>query len=167
VRGRMVIGILGGRRDPGQLGFAPPVSKRIQATPNTHLTVQAKARKRKFYIVTVLILVAVIGSAAVIVEYVDSSYVSIEVIGSSHASLALSYDSTSVTLSASENATVEVLPHASLTVTADPVSPYTVVHWDVSGPTATQEGQNSVVFQTGQGGGVIHVSAELATNSSG
>lgn len=128
---------------------------------------QVASKRRRFYIITVAVLVTIIGSAAFIVEYVDGSYVRIEVIGTSGASLVVSYDSTSVTLSASENATVEVLPHVNVTITANLASPYTVVHWDISGATAAQKGQNSVDFLTGNGGSVVHVSAELTTNSTG
>lgn len=128
---------------------------------------QEPSRKRRFYVVTVVMLAAVIGSAALILAYVDSSYVRIEVAGNSHASFVLSYDSTSVTLSASENATVEVLPHANVTITAIPVSPYAVVRWDISGTTTTRIAQNAVSFPTGQGGSTIHISAYLATNSTG
>jgi hypothetical protein len=128
---------------------------------------QATSKRRRFYIITVVVLVTIIGSAALIVEYVDGSYVRIEVTGTSKASFVVSYDSTSVTLSASENATVEVLPHVNVTITASPASQYAVVHWDISGATAAQKGQNSVDFLTGQGGSVVDVSAELATNSTG
>lgn len=129
---------------------------------------QTSPKRRRFYtIITIVVLVAIVGSAALIVVYIDESYVRIEVVGTSDASFVVAYDSTSVTLSASENVTVEVLPHVNVTVTAVAVTPYTVVHWDISGAAATQKGQDAIVFPTGEGGSVIRVSAKLATNSSG
>ena len=123
-------------------------------------------KRRRFYAITALILIAIIGSAIIIVAYEDESYVRIEVSGTANASFVVSYDSTSVTLSASESATVEVLPHSNVTITAEPVAPFIVIRWDVSGATVTPRGQNSINFLTGQGGSSVHVSAELAANSS-
>jgi hypothetical protein len=127
---------------------------------------QGRSKRRRFYAITAVVLVAILGTAVFIVEYIDDSYVKIEVTGARNTSLVLSYDSTSLTLSPSENATVEVLPHANVTVTADPAAPYTVVHWDVIGVTAIDKGNDSVDFLTGQGGSAIRVSVALASNSS-
>jgi hypothetical protein len=126
---------------------------------------QVTSKRRKFYTITVVVLAAIIGSAALIVVYVDDSYVRIEVSGTSKASFVVSYDSTSAPLTASENATVEVLPHVNVTITADPVAPYEVVSWQVSGATAVKVGQNSVDFLTGPSGSLVRVSAQLGTNS--
>lgn len=124
-------------------------------------------RRRRFYIITAAIFVAILGFSVLIVEYVNYSYVKIEVTGSSDASFVVSYDSTSATINASQNAAIEVLPHANVTVTAYPVASYGVVNWSVNGATATGKGPDAIDFVTGQGGSTIKVSAELAANSSG
>jgi|SRR5271154_370034 beta-lactamase superfamily II metal-dependent hydrolase len=127
---------------------------------------QTTSKRRLFYTITAVAFVAILGTAVFIVVYLDDSYVKIEVTGASNTSLVLSYDSTKLTLSPSENATVEVLPHANVTITANPTAPYTVAHWDVGGATAIEKGQDSVNFLTGQGGSAIRVSIVLAANSS-
>ena len=127
---------------------------------------QRAPNRRRFYIITVIVLVAVLGSALFIFEYLQYSYVSIQVLGNKETSFTVSYDSTTASLSPAQNATVEVLPHANVTITAHVASPYSVVKWDVAGTTFTQKGQNEVNFLTGGGGAVILVSVEL-TNSSG
>jgi beta-lactamase superfamily II metal-dependent hydrolase len=127
---------------------------------------QTTSKRRLFYTITAVVIVAILGTAVFIVVYLDDSYVKIEVTGTSNTSLVLSYDSTKLTLSPSEDATVEVLPYANVTITANPTAPYTVAHWDVGGATATEKGQDSVNFLTGQGGSAIRVSVVLATNSS-
>ena len=128
---------------------------------------QTRQRRKRFYVITVVVLIAILGSAIFIVEYFDNSYVKIVVTGTSHSSFVISYDSTSVTLSASENATVEVLPHANLTITAIPATSYAVAHWDVNGANVTQRSQDTINFLTAQGGTTIHVSAELVVSASG
>ena len=128
--------------------------------------IQATQNRRKFYIITGLVLITIIGTAIFIVAYMNYSYVKIEVVGSSSTSFVLAYDSISTPLSASENATVEVLPHANVTITASPTAGYTVVRWNVSGVTFTQKAPDSINFLTGQGGTAIRVSAELARANS-
>jgi beta-lactamase superfamily II metal-dependent hydrolase len=127
---------------------------------------QTPSKRRLFYTITAVVFIAILGTAVFIVMYLDDSYVKIEVSGTSNTSLVVSYDSTKLTLSPSENATIEVLPHANVTITANPTAPYTVVHWDVGGASAIEKGQDSVNFLTGQGGSAIQVSVALATNSS-
>ena len=112
---------------------------------------EANRNRRKFYIIT---------------AYIDLSYVKINVVGNSSTSFAISYDSTNATLPTSESATVEVLPHVDVTITATVTPPSTIVRWDVSGATFTQRGQDSITFVTGGGGSAIQISVEL-TNSSG
>jgi hypothetical protein len=129
--------------------------------------VQTNPNRRKFYIIAAAILIAVIGTAVLITAYVDYSYVKIEVVSNSSTTFVVSYDSTSVTLTPSENATVEVLPHANVTVTATIASPSVILRWDVSGATPTQKGPDAIYFVTGDGGTTIQVSVELGTNSSG
>ncbi len=128
---------------------------------------QTNPNKRKFYIIAAAILVAVIGTAVFITAYIDYSYVKIEVVSNSSTTFVVSYDSTSAPLTPSENATVEVLPHANVTITATVTSPYVILHWDVSGATPTQKGPDTIYFSTGGGGTTIQVSVELGTNSSG
>ncbi len=127
---------------------------------------EANRNRRKFYIITAVMLVAIIGTAVFITAYIDLSYVKINVVGNSSTSFAISYDSTNATLPTSESATVEVLPHVDVTITATVTPPSTIVRWDVSGATFTQRGQDSITFVTGGGGSAIQISVEL-TNSSG
>ena len=134
----------------------------MRAAPTTART----GNRRKFYIITATVLIAILGAAALIVVDVEYSYVKIEVLGNSATSFTISYDTTGTTLTPSENATVEVLPHANVTVTVSVSSPYSVLKWDVSGVTASPEGANSIRFVTGQGGSVILIALQLAKNSS-
>jgi hypothetical protein len=128
---------------------------------------QKNPNRRKFYIITAVVLIAVVGIAVFITEYVEYSYVKIEVVGNSSTSFVLSYDSTSASLSPSENATVEVLPHADVTITATVSAPYSILRWDVIGVTPTQNGPDSIHFLTGSGGQTILVSVELTESLSG
>ena len=130
-------------------------------------SMQTNQNRRKFYIIAAAILVAVIGTAIFITAYIDYSYVKIEVVSNSSTTFVLSYDSTSATLAPSENATVEVLPHANVTITATIASPSVILRWDVNGATPTQKGPDAIYFVTGNGGTTIQVSVELGANSSG
>jgi hypothetical protein len=129
-------------------------------------TAATKTNQRRFYIITAAVLIAILGVAAIIVVDTEYSYVKIEVLGNSATSFTISYDSTSTNLTPSENATVEVLPHANVTVTASVSPPYSVLKWDVSGATTSQKGANTIQFVTGQGGSVILIALELTRNSS-
>lgn len=122
--------------------------------------------RRRFYIITAIVLVAVLGSALFIVEYLDYSYANIQVLGNKETSFTISYDSTSTSLTPSENATVEVLPHANVTVKAQVASPYDIVRWDVVGVSFSQEGPDSINFVTGAGGSVVHIAVEVAMSNS-
>lgn len=127
---------------------------------------QTNTNKRKFYIITTVVLITIIGTAVFITAYVELSYVKINVVGNSSTSFVVSYDSTSATLPSSESATVEVLPHVNVTITATVTAPSSILRWTISGVAFTQRGQDVISFVTGGGGSVIQVSVEL-TNSSG
>ena len=68
-------------------------------------------RRRRFYIITIAVFLIIILFAAVIIVYTEESYAKIEVTGTAHAYFVLSYDSTNTDHPASQNVTVEVLPH--------------------------------------------------------
>lgn len=123
--------------------------------------------RRKFYIITAVVLIVIFASAALLIEDIGYTYVNIQVVGNSKVSFVISYDSSTTSLAPSENATVEVLPHVNVTVTATVASPYAIQKWDISGVTFTQKGEDSVDFVTGSGGSVVQVSVELATGQSG
>ncbi len=128
---------------------------------------KANPRRRRFYVITALVFAAILGIAVFIVVDLEFSYAKIEIVGNSQVSFVVSYDSTSATISPSENATVEVLPHVNVTVTAMVSAPYTVIHWDVAGAVPHQKGPNAIVFLTGAGGSTVQLSVELGTNASG
>lgn len=129
-------------------------------------SMQTNPNRRKFYIIAAAILLAVIGTAVFITAYIDYSYVKIEVVSNSSTTFVVSYDSTSATLTPSENATVEVLPHVNVTITATVTSPDVILRWEVSGATPTQKGPDAIYFVTGGGGTTVQVAVELGTNSS-
>ena len=121
--------------------------------------------RRRFYIITAGVFAAIVIAALGIVLYYDYSYVNVEIAGNDNAYFVLSYDSTSVTLNVSESATIAVLPHADVTVTAVVSSPYAVSGWTVTGATYTRVTNDSVSFMTGSGDTTIQVSIELVSNS--
>lgn len=127
---------------------------------------RSNRNRRKFYIITAIVLVAIIGTAVFITAYIELSYVKIDVAGNSSTSFAISYDSANATLPSSESATVEVLPHVDVTITAIVTPPSTIVRWDVNGATFTQTGQDTITFVTGGGGSTIQISVELTNSSS-
>ncbi|MDG6926381.1 MAG: hypothetical protein JRN09_07480 [Nitrososphaerota archaeon] len=128
---------------------------------------KANPRRRQFYVITALVFAAILGIAVFIVADLEFSYAKIEILGNSQVSFVISYDSTSATISPSENATVEVLPHVNVTVTATVSAPYTVIHWDVVGAVPQQKGPDAIVFLTGAGGSTVQLSVELGTSASG
>jgi hypothetical protein len=128
---------------------------------------ETKARRRRFYIITALVFVAILGIAVFIVVDLEFSYAKIEVTGNSQVSFTVSYDSTTASISPSENATVEVLPHVNVTVTATVSAPYAIAHWNVTGAVSYQRGPDAIDFLTGAGGSTVQLSVELTTNQSG
>ena len=123
--------------------------------------------RRKFYIITAVILIVIFASAALLIEDIGYTYVNIEVVGNSKVSFVVSYDSSTTSLTPSENATVEVLPHANITITATVASPYAIQKWDISGAAYSQKAQDSVNFVTGPGGSAVKVAVELVPAQSG
>jgi hypothetical protein len=93
--------------------------------------------------------------------------VNVEIQGNDEASFVLAYDSTNVTLSVSENATVAVLPNANITITAVVNPSYVVTGWTVTGTKFHSQGNNSIGFLAGPGGGTIMVSVSLANRTAG
>ncbi len=120
-------------------------------------------RRRRFYLITAIVFAAILVGAAAIVLYIDYSYVSVKINGSPQVSFLLAYDSTNVTLSASENATIAVLPHANVTIVATVSPNYTISSWLVSG-VVFRERSGIVNFITGSGGSTITVSVQLKQN---
>lgn len=118
-------------------------------------------RRRRFYLITAVVFAVIIVAAVGIVAYFDYSYMSVEIYGNNNASFVLSYDSTNVTVSIAENATVDVLPHANVTLTAVVSSGYVVSGWVVSGATYRSVANDAINFVTGGGNTVITVSVEL------
>ena len=122
---------------------------------------------RRFHIITISVVLAIILLAAAILVYTEDSYVKVEVTGTSHAYFVLSYDSTSTTIPSSQNFTIEVLPHVDVTVTAYPSATYQILSWHTSGAQVTQTGNDTISFLTGQGGNTIMVSAVVSAESLG
>jgi hypothetical protein len=122
--------------------------------------------RRRFYIITIAVLLIIILFAAIIVVYTEDSYVKIEITGTNHTYFVLSYDSTSVTIPTSQNVTVEVLPHANVTISAHPDPQYDVINWSTSGAIVLETGNNTISLLTGQGGDTVNVSAVLVAKSS-
>lgn len=127
---------------------------------------QTNANRRKFYIITAVILTAIIGTAVFITAYIQLSYVKINIVGNHDTSFVVSYDSTSAALPSSESATIEVLPHVNVTITATVIASSSILYWDISGATLHQSGQNAISFVTGGGGSTIQVSVVLTNSSS-
>lgn len=123
--------------------------------------------RRRFYIITVAVFLTIILFAAIILVYTEDSYVKVEITGTSHAFFVLSYDSTNVTIPSAQNVTVEVLPHANVTISAHPDAPYDLLRWNTSGAKILGTGNDTISLLTGQGGDTIQVSAVLVTKSSG
>lgn len=123
--------------------------------------------RRRFHIITIAVVLAIILVAAVILVYTDDSYVKIEVIGTSHAYFVLSYDSTSLPIPSSQNVTVEVLPHVVLTIVAYPNATYQLMSWHISGAQVIQTQNDTISIMTGNGGDTVMVSAILASQASG
>lgn len=119
--------------------------------------------RRKFYTITVAVLLAIFLIAGAILVYTEDSYVKIEIAGTDHAYFVLAYDSTNVTISSSQNATVEVLPNANVTITAYPNATYSLLSWRTSGADVLRTGDNSISFLTGKGGSTVQISAVLET----
>ena len=126
---------------------------------------QPEKRRRRFYLITIGIFIAIISAVVVIVVYTDFSYASVAVSGPSSVSFVLAYDSTNLTLSAGQNATVAVLPGANVTLTASPVSPFIVSGWTVSGANYHAVGQDTINFVAGGGGNTVRVSVQLRNGS--
>lgn len=124
-------------------------------------------QRRKFYAITAIVFAAIILVAVAIVVYIDDEYVNVEITGTANASFVLAYDSSNVTLPVSQGATIAVLPHANVTVTAVLGPAYTVSHWDVTGASFHQEGSDEINFLVGPGGSTVRVSAVLTGQSAG
>jgi preprotein translocase subunit SecY len=128
---------------------------------------QMEPTRRRFYVITVAVLLAIFLFAAVILVYTEQSYVKIEVTGTNQAYFVLSYDSTNVTIPLSQNITVEVLPSANVTITAHPNATYSVSSWHTSGAEVLRTGNDTISLLTGQGGSTIQVSAVLVARFPG
>ena len=124
-------------------------------------------QKRRFYIITAVILAAIFLVAGGIVVYIDDQYVNVQITGTPNASFVLAYDSSNVTLPVSQGATIAVLPHANVTITAVLGPSYTVSRWDVTGAGFHLDGSDEIDFLAGPGGSTIRISAELANQSAG
>lgn len=127
-----------------------------------------KRLRRRFYLITVIILAVVFATAAILFEYQATSFVEMNVLGSSHSSLIITHDSQTVSLSPSENATIELPPHTNITVQASLSPPYGAVQWNVSGVSFVPTGDDTITLMTGAGGSSIQLSivAETTTTSS-
>jgi hypothetical protein len=123
--------------------------------------------RRKFYIITIAVFLIIIVFATAIIVYTEDSYVKIEVTGTAHAYFVLSYDSTNATIPASQNITVEVLPHVDLTITAYPDHLYNVSSWNTSGAQVLRTGNDTITLLTGSGGDTVKVSPVLSEGSPG
>lgn len=123
---------------------------------------QPSKRRRRFHIIMAAVLAAIIVGAIAIVVDIQYSYVNVEVEGSPDASFILRYDSTNITLPASQNATVAVLPHANVTIIAITNSSYAVSGWSVTGANYRTEANGTINFLTGSGGSAILVSVKLS-----
>jgi hypothetical protein len=126
-----------------------------------------ESTRRRFYIITIAVFLIIILFAAVIIVYTEDSYVKIEVTGTAHAYFVLSYDSTNATIPASQNVTVEVLPHVNLTISAYPDSLYNVSSWNTSGAQVLRTGADTISLMTPQGGDTVKVSPVLSARSPG
>lgn len=124
-------------------------------------------KRRRFYIITAVVFLTIILGTVVIVVYTEYSYVRIEVTGSDHAHFLLSYDSTSTPIPLSQNYTIEVLPHANVTIVAYPDASYVLSSWHTSGAQVLKTGNDTIDFLTGQGGETITVSAILLAKPQG
>ena len=122
---------------------------------------------RRFHVITIAVVLAIILAAAVILVYTEDSYVKIEVTGTSHAYFVLSYDSTNVTIPSSQNVTVEVLPHVAVTIVAYPNATYQLLSWHTAGGQVISTENDSISIMTGNGGGTVAVSATLASEAQG
>jgi hypothetical protein len=123
--------------------------------------------RRRFYIITIAVFLIIILFATTIIVYTEDSYVKIEVTGTAHAYLVLSYDSTNATIPASQNITVEVLPHVNLTISAYPDALYNVSSWNISGAQVLRMGDDTINLMTPQGGDTVKVSPVLSAKSPG
>ncbi len=121
--------------------------------------------RRKFYLTTIAVFVAIGLFVAASFVYTDYSFVGIEITGSSRAYFVLSYDSTNTTIHYSQNVTVDVLPHVDVTIAAYLNSSVTLSSWRVSGAEVVGTGNDTVSLLTGQGGGTVKVTAILTTGS--
>ena len=122
--------------------------------------------RRRFYALTVVILLAIAVAAVAILVYTEESYVKVEVTGTDAAYFTLSYDSAQATIPYSQNYTIEVLPHANVTLLAHPNATYAVLRWETSGADVLRTGNDTINFLTGAGGSTIHVSAVLSAKGS-
>jgi hypothetical protein len=123
--------------------------------------------RRRFYIITIVAFLIIILFATIIIVYTEDSYVKIEVTGTAHAYFVLSYDSTNATIPASQNVTVEVLPHVNLTISAYPDPLYNVSSWNTSGAQVLRTGTDTISLMTPQGGDTVKVSPVLSARSPG
>lgn len=124
-------------------------------------------KRRKFYLWTIGVFAVMSLFVAAVFVYTDYSYVGVKITGSSSAYFVLSYDSTNATIPFSQNITVDVLPHADVTVAAFPNSTVILSSWKVSGAQVVGAANDTVTFLTGQGGSTVRVTAILVarTNS--
>lgn len=128
---------------------------------------QPGQRKRRFYVITAGVFIAIVAAAIAIVAITEYSYVNVEVHENTHVSFVLAYDSTNVTISSGENATVAVLPSANVTLTAVVDPSYAISGWVVTGATYHQETGDAISFLSGSGGGTISVSVDVVNGSTG
>jgi hypothetical protein len=117
--------------------------------------------RRRFYIITAVVIAIIFLFAAILVVYTEDSYVKIEVTGTNEAYFVLAYDSTNVTIASSQTLTVEVLPNVNVTITAYPNATYSLSNWRVSGAQVLSTGNDTVSLLTGKVGSTVQVTAVL------
>jgi hypothetical protein len=123
-------------------------------------------KRRRYYIITGSVFLAIFLFAAAITVYTDQSYVKIEVEGTPHAYFFVTYDSTNVTVPVSQNTTVVVLPHVNVTIIGHPDPAYVLSRWTTRGGQVLRTGNDSISIMTGGGGETIAVSAVLLATPS-
>ena len=119
--------------------------------------------RRKLYLITAAVVLAIFVSAAVLFEYQSVTFVRMDVAGTAYASFTVTHDSMSVQLPANQSVTVVLPTHTNVTVYAHPDPTYRVVGWNTSGAAVViKTGEDSISLMTGAGGDIIDVSVVLA-----
>ena len=129
------------------------------------------ASSRRHLIVTTAIIVAIVSLEAIgayigITAYENAQYAHISIQGSQHATFVMLYDETfSSPGDLGQSGIVNVPPNTNVTIEAQPLSPFHVTGWHVSGAKEMWIEPNAVVVLTDGADSTITVIANITSSA--